>query len=79
MAVTEGEDADADEGADAGEDEDEDVRAVDADARPDVVPDPSDLACTSGRFGTAAGPVLAKPRFEKSSGAMRLLFSFREI
>ena len=32
-----------------------------------------------GTSGTAAGPSLTKPRFEKSSGAMRLLFIIGEV
>ena len=43
-------------------------------------PELLDLPCAlnvpggSGTSGTAAGPSLAKPRFENSSGAIRLLF-----
>ena len=77
-------DVDGDEDKDEDEDEDdvpgEDVGGVvaAAAARPDPTipdpPDPPDRACAPGRSGTAAGPALAKPKFEKSSGAIRLLF-----
>ena len=69
-------------GEDAGglDDDDDDDDDNDAAARPDAVPtppDPPDRACAPGRSGTAAGPALAKPKFEKSSGAIRLLFLYR--
>ena len=68
-------------GEDAGGlDNDDDDNDDDAVARSDAVPtppDPPDRACAPGRSGTAAGPALAKPKFEKSSGAIRLLFLYR--